>query len=173
MRAVHTLLSIVLLLSLGCRPSDAPAPSETGGASASPGAVPAPADSPTANADHDHPPTADNDPHAGHGDHAGHEAEASGAPAAQTGAPLAADGSGAGAVGEMAHGLEPGQYDPADVVAQPGATVGDLTTCPVSGEVFRVDGDSPHVTHEAHEIYFCCARCIRNFQRNPGRYLTP
>lgn len=172
MRAVHTILSFVLLVAMGCRPSDAQAPTETSGASASPGASPAPADSPTANAGHDHSPAAANDPHAGHGDHAGQVAEASGVPAAPAGAPVGADGSGAGAVGDMAHGLEPGQYDPADVVAQPGASEGDLTTCPVSGEVFRVDGDSPHVTHEAHEIYFCCPRCIRNFQRNPGRYLS-
>ena len=114
------------------------------------------------------------DPHAGHGDHADHGDGAT-APPVVPGA--ATEGSGASAEHtaheEMAHGLEPGQYDPAELVAQPGAAAGDLTACPVSGEVFRIDGDAPHVTHEGQEVYFCCPRCIRNFQRDPSRYLTP
>lgn len=51
----------------------------------------------------------------------------------------------------------------ADVVAQPGAVVGDRTYCPVSGAVFEVDADHPHVEVDRHTLWFCCAACARYF----------
>lgn len=95
---------------------------------------------------HDHAGHADEGDHAGH-DHGEHD-----------------EG--------MENVLEEGEYDPADLVAQPGAAVGDITTCPVSGEVFRVTDDSPFFEHAGDDIYFCCARCIRRFQRDPDSFLS-
>ena len=74
--------------------------------------------------------------------------------------------------GNMDSLLEPGDYDPADLVTQPGASVGDPTTCLVSGEVFEVTDDSPFIEHEGETVYFCCASCIRRFQRDPDTYLA-
>lgn len=67
--------------------------------------------------------------------------------------------------------LAEGEYDPAKVVRQPGAKVGDLTRCTVSGDAFIVTDQHAHVTHEGQEVYFCCPGCIRRFQREPARYL--
>ena len=83
-----------------------------------------------------------------------------------------------GGVGDM-HGvagmenvLEEGEYDPADVVAQPGANVGDITTCPVSDQVFTVTEDTAFIEHEGQNVYLCCARCVRRFQRDPETFLA-
>lgn len=89
--------------------------------------------------------------HAGHGDH--------GAKAADHGGDI------------MDLVLAEGSFDPAKVVRQPGAKVGDLTRCPVSGEAYVITEQHPHVTHEGKDVYFCCPGCIRRFQRNPARYL--
>jgi YHS domain-containing protein len=96
--------------------------------------------------DHDHAEAADPADHADHGDHA-HEG------------------------GAMDNVLAEGDYDPADLVQQPGAAVGDITTCLVSGEVFPVTEDSPFFEHEGEPVYFCCPSCIRQFQRNPETFL--
>ncbi len=72
----------------------------------------------------------------------------------------------------MSRTLGDGEYDPADVVAQPGAQVGELTACPVSGEVFVVDADHPYVEYEGDNVYFCCPGCIRRFQRDPEAWLA-
>jgi YHS domain-containing protein len=60
---------------------------------------------------------------------------------------------------------------PEDVVTQPGAQLGDVTACLVSGEIFTVTERTAHVTHNGQEIYFCCPGCIRRFTRNPEQYL--
>ena len=67
--------------------------------------------------------------------------------------------------------LKEGEYDEADVVRQPGAKIGDLVRCTVSGEAFVVTDRHTHVTHEGEEVYFCCPGCIRRFQRNPQQYI--
>lgn len=108
-------------------------------------------------------------PHAGHDDHAGHGDDH--APPADEHADDGHTDHDHGGGGEMDNVLEEGEYDPAELVAQPGAAVGDITTCPVSGEMFRVTDDSPFVDHEGADVYFCCARCIRRFQRDPDTYL--
>jgi YHS domain-containing protein len=51
------------------------------------------------------------------------------------------------------------------------ATVGDRTTCPVSGEEFVVSATSPHAEHEGKTYYFCCADCVQRFTAQPAAYL--
>jgi len=105
-------------------------------------------------AGHDHGDHAGHDhgDHAGHdhGDHAGHDH---------------------GDDDIMDLVLKEGEYDEADVVRQPGAKIGDLVRCTVSGEAFVVTDRHTHVTHEGEEVYFCCPGCIRRFQRNPQQYI--
>jgi len=63
-------------------------------------------------------------------------------------------------------------YNAADVVAQPGAIAGKLTRCPVSGVVFTVDAEHPHVAYAGHEYVLCCDGCAKKFSKNPGRFVT-
>jgi YHS domain-containing protein len=81
-----------------------------------------------------------------------------------------------GAMAHTDHGgmdmHEVGEYDPADWSNQPGASVGDVTRCPVSGEEFRVTEDSTFFEHNGEKVYFCCPGCIRQFQRNPDALLA-
>lgn len=107
--------------------------------------------------------------HAGHGhdghgheghDHAAHAGHNHGAPAeAMAGDDL------------MAQVLREGSFDASAVVRQPGAKIGDITRCTVSGEAFRVTADHPSVDYNGQPVFFCCAGCIRRFQRNPDQYI--
>lgn len=131
-------------------------------------AAAAPADS---HADHDH---AEHD-HAGH-DHAGHDHDHDHAghdhDHDHAGHDHAGHDHGAHEDGDiMDLILAEGSFDPSAVVRQPGASLGDITRCPVSGEAFTITDAHPHVTHEGEEVYFCCPGCIRRFQRNAQRYL--
>ena len=63
-------------------------------------------------------------------------------------------------------------YDPADVVAQPGAEPGDLARCPVSGVVFRVRGESPQVVVHGHALYTCCGGCAERLRDEPARFVA-
>lgn len=67
--------------------------------------------------------------------------------------------------------LAEGTFNDADVVRQPGAKIGDITRCTVSGEAFRVTADHPSVDYQGQPVYFCCPGCIRRFQRNPEQYI--
>ncbi len=58
-----------------------------------------------------------------------------------------------------------------DVVAQPGAKVGKLTQCPVSGVVFAVDADRPHLRIANADYVTCCDKCAQKLKANPKRYL--
>ena len=51
-----------------------------------------------------------------------------------------------------------------DVADQPGAQVGQLTTCPVSGVVFRVHEGSPVVAHEGRSYFACCGGCAARLE---------
>lgn len=51
------------------------------------------------------------------------------------------------------------------------ATIGDTTTCPVSGETFTVTEDSPHAEYEGRTYYFCCPGCSSRFEANPEQFL--
>ena len=74
--------------------------------------------------------------------------------------------------GEMHH--EQAASEPTGAAVAPGqATIGDTTTCPVTGETFVVTETSPHVEHNGLTYYFCCPGCDARFQANPDQYLTP
>ena len=62
-------------------------------------------------------------------------------------------------------------YEAKDVHAQPGALDGKLTQCPVSGVVFAVDADRPHVPIAGEVYVTCCDGCADKLGRDPGRYL--
>ena len=62
-------------------------------------------------------------------------------------------------------------YQESDVVAQPGASPGNLTRCLVSGVVFQVGDDNPRVEHEGKSYVLCCKGCAGKFRENPGRFV--
>lgn len=54
---------------------------------------------------------------------------------------------------------------------EPGeAKVGDTTKCPVSGEEFVVDANSPKVEYEGKTYYFCCGGCKKKFEADPSKF---
>jgi len=67
--------------------------------------------------------------------------------------------------------IDEADVDPADIIAQPGASVGDITRCPMSGMLFRVEDTSAFSEYQGQNVYFCCAGCIRRFERNPEAHL--
>lgn len=62
-------------------------------------------------------------------------------------------------------------YDAKDVLAQPKARAGMLTQCPVSGVVFAVDANRPHVRIAGEGYVTCCDGCAKKLESDPGRYL--
>jgi len=57
-------------------------------------------------------------------------------------------------------------------VKAPGeATIGDKTTCPVSGEEFTVSAASPKTIVEGKTYYFCCPGCDKKFAANAASFL--
>jgi hypothetical protein len=63
------------------------------------------------------------------------------------------------------------KYDPADVIAQPGAQPGKLAQCPVSGVVFVVDASRPSVRVAGNDYVTCCGTCGDRLQHAPLHYL--
>ena len=63
------------------------------------------------------------------------------------------------------------EYDPKDVLAQPGAKPGRLTQCPVSGVVFMVDEHRPRVKYASETYVMCCDRCAEKLKHDPHHYL--
>lgn len=70
------------------------------------------------------------------------------------------------AAGEMCSGMTSKDYDDDDVVPQPGAKIGDLTKCLISGKVFRVTKSSPHIEHKGKTYYTCCPSCIPTLEKS-------
>jgi hypothetical protein len=71
---------------------------------------------------------------------------------------------------EMAKGCElgcsyRGHVDEKKIVAQPGAKVGDLVHCPVSGVVFRVKPGNPEITYNGKRYFTCCATCAARYEQ--------
>jgi len=62
-------------------------------------------------------------------------------------------------------------FDEAEVAPQPGAIVGRLTRCPVSGVVFVVSEESVSVFHAGQDYYLCCSGCENKFKQNPTRFI--
>jgi YHS domain-containing protein len=46
-----------------------------------------------------------------------------------------------------------------------------LTTCIVSGDKLGEMGDAVVVTREGREIKFCCKGCIKDFDKDPAKFL--
>ena len=61
-------------------------------------------------------------------------------------------------------------YDEVDIVPQPGAVVGRLTRCPVSGVVFTVNEHGTAVSYAGSTWYLCCDGCAKKFRRDPARF---
>jgi YHS domain-containing protein len=51
------------------------------------------------------------------------------------------------------------------------ATIGDRSTCTVSGEEITITESSPHAEHDGRTYYFCCPHCLERFQANPHEFL--
>lgn len=60
----------------------------------------------------------------------------------------------------------------ADARVQPGAAVGDLAYCPVSGAVFRVIGASARREVNGTSLYFCCESCASYFSAHRDEVLA-
>lgn len=65
--------------------------------------------------------------------------------------------------------LEEGEYESEDLVEQPGVENGQITKCPMTGEVFRVTEEAPSYTHEGSTYYFCCPNCRKKVKQDPSR----
>jgi YHS domain-containing protein len=63
------------------------------------------------------------------------------------------------------------EYDPADIVAQPGAKAGDLVRCPVSCVVVYAK-DENRLQHAGQDYFVCCQGCAEIFRKEPTRFLT-
>ncbi len=63
-------------------------------------------------------------------------------------------------------------YEEKDIVAQPGAKVGDLAKCPVSGVVFQVTDKSPRITRDGAELFTCCAMCQAKAKADAAKKAT-
>jgi YHS domain-containing protein len=62
---------------------------------------------------------------------------------------------------------------PGAPVKAPGeANVGDTTKCPVSGEEFVVEANSPKAEYKGKTYYFCCPGCDKKFESNPEKFLN-
>ena len=59
-----------------------------------------------------------------------------------------------------------------DAHAQPGAAVGGLVYCPVSGAVFKVKEDSAKRTASGKTLYFCCEACATYFTSHEREVLA-
>lgn len=52
----------------------------------------------------------------------------------------------------------------ADVLPNDGTRqVGDVTNCPVSGDTFTVEADSPKLVKNGKTIWFCCPGCVDKY----------
>jgi len=67
---------------------------------------------------------------------------------------------------------KPAVAAPAPGVKAPGeATIGDKSTCPVSGEEFTINASSPKTVVDGKTYYFCCPGCDKKFAANPAAFL--
>lgn len=45
-----------------------------------------------------------------------------------------------------------------------------LKTCVVSGEKLGEMGKPVKVTHEGTDVYLCCKNCVKDFNKDPGKF---
>lgn len=92
---------------------------------------------------------------------------------------LAGCGGGSGATETTtAHDEHHHEHGGGDEVAATGpivpvgeATIGDRSTCTVSGEEITITESSPHAEHDGRTYYFCCPHCLERFQASPHDFL--
>lgn len=63
-------------------------------------------------------------------------------------------------------------YEENDVIAQPGAKIGDFTRCPVSGVVFVVNDRSSRRQVDGRDVFVCCESCAQRFQLDPAYFMA-
>ena len=66
---------------------------------------------------------------------------------------------------------KPAAAAPAGLKAPGEATIGDKSTCPVSGEEFTINASSPKTVVDGKTYYFCCPGCDKKFAANPAAFL--
>lgn len=164
MKPAALFLAIVVPVSLaGCNRADAPADPES---------HPSTSETETeSHIEHVTSPSASAGGHAGHGDATNH------APGEQAGHSVQGPANG-GTVhdrgpDETDSTLEPGEYDPTELAGQPSAAIGDITTCPVSGDVFLITEDTAYFDLGEERYFFSSPGCVRRFQRAPDSFLVP
>ena len=60
-----------------------------------------------------------------------------------------------------------------DVLPNDGTrAIGDVTTCPVTKEVFTISETSPSSIVDGKTYYFCCKGCVKDFAADPAKYLS-
>jgi xanthine dehydrogenase accessory factor len=47
---------------------------------------------------------------------------------------------------------------------------GTKATCPVTGDEFVIAKDTVHVEYKGKHVYFCCAGCKKDFDKEPDKY---
>ena len=78
---------------------------------------------------------------------------------------------GMAAICEMSCAASAESYSAADVVAQPGAKVGDLTRCPVSGVVFLITESHPTYQKNGQTWFTCCGGCMEQLKAATSRFI--
>jgi len=73
----------------------------------------------------------------------------------------------------LAHGVSKAeakehQNSPTSFDKQP--PLGTWAKCPVSGDAFKVDGDTEFYTWQGRVYAFCCPDCRPDFIKNPSKY---
>ena len=48
---------------------------------------------------------------------------------------------------------------------------GTAATCPVTGETFTITKETKHSEYKGKYVYFCCAGCKPQFDKEPEKYL--
>ena len=67
------------------------------------------------------------------------------------------------------HSLTASEYGDEEIADQPGAEIGQLTRCPISGSVFRVGEMSPKTVQKGQTYYTCCGGCIDQLDKDFAR----
>ena len=60
-----------------------------------------------------------------------------------------------------------------DVLPNDGTrAVGDVTTCPVTDDVFKISENAPTAVVDGKTYFFCCKGCIKEFNADPAKFLS-
>jgi len=70
-----------------------------------------------------------------------------------------------------ATGHDPAVAATAAVKAPGEAAVSDTSTCPVTGETFKIEATSAKAEYQGKTYYFCCPGCKGKFEANPAKFV--